>query len=204
MNHIPTVVGVIVTISFYGIYIIKNMSLRTKGIKANQMGVGKKPKKTLFIETFLALMTFSIGFIHCGIVLAILLSFKPIYSLIYVFPVYVCYVGSILGILSIITFLVSVIQMSDSWRAGIPESDKTSLVTSGIYKYSRNPAFLSFDLFYIGFALIFPNIVIGIMTLIAIILFHYQIKEEEKYLKRTFGDDYINYCKKAPRYLMFF
>ena len=81
MNHIPTVVGVIVTISFYGIYIIKNMSMRTKGIKANQMGVGKKPKKTLFIETFLALMTFSIGFIHCGIVLAILLSFKPIYSL---------------------------------------------------------------------------------------------------------------------------
>ncbi len=40
--------------------------------------------------------------------------------------------------------------MKDSWRAGIPDSDKTELVTTGIYKYSRNPAFLGFDLQYMG------------------------------------------------------
>lgn len=38
-------------------------------------------------------------------------------------------------------FLVSVLCMKDSWRAGIPDKDRTKLVTTGIYRYSRNPAF---------------------------------------------------------------
>ena len=40
--------------------------------------------------------------------------------------------------------------MRDSWRAGIFETDKTKLVTEGIYQISRNPAFLGFDLLIIG------------------------------------------------------
>lgn len=43
--------------------------------------------------------------------------------------------------------------MRDSWRAGISETDKTELVTEGIYQISRNPAFLGFDLLYIGILL---------------------------------------------------
>ena len=43
--------------------------------------------------------------------------------------------------------------MRDFWRAGIPETDKTELVTEGIYQISRNPAFLGFDLLYIGILL---------------------------------------------------
>ena len=40
--------------------------------------------------------------------------------------------------------------MKDSWQAGIPDKDKTELVTTGIYRFSRNPAFLGFDLMYVG------------------------------------------------------
>ena len=43
--------------------------------------------------------------------------------------------------------------MRDSWRAGISETDKTELVTEGIYQISRNPAFLRFDLLHIGILL---------------------------------------------------
>ena len=43
--------------------------------------------------------------------------------------------------------------MRDFWRAGISETDKTELVTEGIYQISRNPAFLGFDLLYIGILL---------------------------------------------------
>ncbi len=39
------------------------------------------------------------------------------------------------------------------WRAGVSEKEKTELVTAGIYRWSRNPAFLGFDLLYIGFLL---------------------------------------------------
>lgn len=43
--------------------------------------------------------------------------------------------------------------MRDSWRAGISETDKTELVTGGIYQFSCNPAFFEFNLLYIGILL---------------------------------------------------
>ena len=56
------------------------------------------------------------------------------------------FTGFCIGMLGDLVFLISVIFIKDSWRAGIPESDKTKLVTDGFYKYSRNPAFFGFDL----------------------------------------------------------
>ena len=58
-------------------------------------------------------------------------------------------IGAILGFIGDLVFLLAITCMKDSWRAGIPKSDKTKLVTNGIYKISRNPAFLGFDLVYI-------------------------------------------------------
>ena len=48
-----------------------------------------------------------------------------------------------------IVLVISVLTMKDSWRAGVSETDKTELVTDGIYQISRNPAFGGFDLVYI-------------------------------------------------------
>lgn len=56
-----------------------------------------------------------------------------------------------------VVFLAAVLCMRDSWRAGIPEKDKTELVTRGIFKISRNPAFLGFDFVYIGVAALFST-----------------------------------------------
>ena len=47
-------------------------------------------------------------------------------------------------------FVISVWTMKDSWRAGVSKTDQTELVTDGIYQISRNPAFLGFDLVYVG------------------------------------------------------
>ena len=63
------------------------------------------------------------------------------------------FTGFCIGMLGDLIFLASVLCMKDSWRAGIPDKDKTELVTTGIYRYSRNPAFLGFDLMYIGMLL---------------------------------------------------
>lgn len=92
------------------------------------------------------------------------------------------------------------ITMKDSWRAGIQSEEKTSLIKKGIYKVSRNPAFLGFDLMYIGLLIMFFNIVHLVFVLLAIILLHLQILEEEKFLINTFDDEYIDYKKKVNRY----
>lgn len=46
------------------------------------------------------------------------------------------------------------IKMTAQSRKGI-KTDQTELVTNGIYRFSRNPAFLGFDLVYIGILLMF-------------------------------------------------
>ncbi len=57
----------------------------------------------------------------------------------------------------VLAFIVSVTQMKENWRAGVQKEEKTSLVTTGIYSISRNPAFLGFDLMYIGILFSFFN-----------------------------------------------
>ena len=84
-------------------------------------------------------------------------------------------------------FLISVLCMKDSWRAGIPDSDKTALVTGGIYRFSRNPAFLGFYLQYIGVMLMYCNLLTAGFTVFAITMLHLQILQEERYLTATFG-----------------
>ena len=92
--------------------------------------------------------------------------------------------------------------MRDSWRAGVPENDKTELVTSGIYQISRNPAFLGFDLLYIGLLMMFFNWVLCVVSAFAIVMYHLQIVNvEEDFLLITFGDEYLKYKKKVCRYI---
>ena len=51
----------------------------------------------------------------------------------------------ILGIVGNIISAIAVVTMQDSWRAGIAEEDNREMVTSGIYKISRNPAVFDED-----------------------------------------------------------
>lgn len=90
--------------------------------------------------------------------------------------------------------------MKDSWRAGIPDKDKTELITTGIYKYSRNPAFLDFDFMYIGVLLMYFNFLNAFFSLFATAMLHFRILREERCLKETFGKSYVEYCRRVFRY----
>ena len=106
-----------------------------------------------------------------------------------------------MGILGDILFLVSIITMKNSWRTGIPSEDNTEFISNGIYKISRNPVFVGFDLMYIGICLLYCNVLTIIFSLFAIIMLHFQILQEEKYLEKTFGEKYITYKNKVFRYI---
>ena len=110
-------------------------------------------------------------------------------------------IGCCVGILGDTIFLLSVLCMKDSWRAGIPDKDKTELVTTGIYRFSRNPAFLGFDLMYVGVLLLYGNLLTLGFSVFAIVMLHLQILQEERYLVNTFGAQYQEYCRHVFRYL---
>jgi protein-S-isoprenylcysteine O-methyltransferase Ste14 len=123
-------------------------------------------------------------------------------KIVWSFPAFptMCEDGLILMLLGVIAFLLALVTMKTNWRAGFSEGQNTSLVTVGVYKYSRNPAFLGFDLLYIGCALCFPNVLNIAFAALAIVLFHLQILGEEVFLAKTFGTAYKDYKATTMRY----
>lgn len=102
--------------------------------------------------------------------------------------------GFVLGILALIT-------MKNSWRIGIKYNHKTNLITDGIFRISRNPYFLSYDILILGFIFIYPSIILTVMYLLLVIIFHKMILEEEKYLESVHKTKYLDYKNKVKRYL---
>ena len=78
---------------------------------------------------------------------------------------------------------------------------KTILVTTGIYKISRNPAYLSLVFFHMGISLLVNSLWILIMLApIIFILQKYVIEREEKYLSEKFGSRYLAYKDQVRRW----
>ena len=175
--------------AFYGVNISKVILQSRQSIKTNQMGIGNKPKKVLLIERIMGVAT----------VFAVVLEIGSIF-LVKNFPaVPIRIAGLLIGVLADIFFASAVITMKNSWRVGIPE-EKTALVTNGIYQWSRNPAFVGFDLSYLSMCLLFFNIPLLVVSLWAAVMLHLQILQEEEHMKNMFGNAYIAYAEHTARY----
>lgn len=179
----------VILLVYYGFYLGKIVVQKKQAIKTNQMGIGNKSKKVLVIEKVMSAAT----------VLTIVAQVISIFAVktIPILPVRI--VGMIFGILGIIFFALASITMKNSWRVGIPE-EKTALVTNGIYRWSRNPAFVGFDLLYFSFCMMFFNIPLLVISVWAAVMLHLQILQEEAHMKKTFGEAYAAYTLHTLRY----
>ena len=175
---------------FYGIYFTKMLAQKRRGIQTRQIG-RRKEKSIHTVELLMSIATL-------GAPAAQLISIAFGWSLL---PAGARFTGFCTGMLGDMIFLLSVLCMKDSWRAGIPDTDKTQLVTTGIYAFSRNPAFLGFDFMYIGVLLMYCNVLTLGFSLFAMIMLHLQILQEERFLASTFGEPYREYCRRVFRYL---
>jgi len=111
------------------------------------------------------------------------------------------YIGSGLATTGFVVGILALVAMKNSWRIGIRHEQKTDLVKNGIYRLSRNPYFFSYNILILGFILIFPSIILLFPYLILIITFHNMILEEEEYLEKTHGEEYLSYKAKVNRYI---
>lgn len=93
------------------------------------------------------------------------------------------------------------IFMRTSWRVGIDKQTKGDLLTEGIYRYSRNPAFVGFDLMFLELFLTYPNILTLLIMVLNLRSIHRLILEEEKYLISIYGGSYKLYCSNTRRYM---
>lgn len=175
---------------FYGIYFVKMLAQKRRGIRTLQIRQ-RKEKSIQTVELLMSIATL-------GVVITQLVSILFGWSCL---PTNARFTGFCTGMLGDLIFLLSVLCMKDSWRAGIPDQDHTELITSGIYRFSRNPAFLGFDLMYIGMMLMYCNLLTVPLTVFAIVMLHLQILQEERYLEKTFGTAYREYKRHTFRYL---
>ena len=91
------------------------------------------------------------------------------------------------------------------WRASTPlptNRPARVLVTTGIYRWTRNPIYLGFLLAYggIGVAALSPWILILTLPL-AVTVRYGVVAREEAYLERRFGDAYRDYRRRVRRWL---
>ncbi len=184
------IIGLCLLTLFYGCYFWKMLSQRKRGIDTDQLGKGKQGVVRT-VELLTKLSTYLVAPVE-----AVMLCLN-----VCVLPVWARITGVVLGFLGVVVFALSVVTMGDSWRAGVPEEAQTKLVTSGIYAWSRNPAFLGFDLLYIGLLLLFFHWGLLVPTLFAILMLHLQIVNvEEDFLREAFGEQYESYQKQVNRY----
>ena len=83
-----------------------------------------------------------------------------------------------------------------------PFRPSSALVTTGPFRFSRNPMYVGLTLLYVGVA-IWVNTVWPLLFLPGIlIVMHYGvIVREEAYLERIFGDEYRQYARLVRRWL---
>ncbi|MCV2217142.1 methyltransferase family protein [Thauera sp. Sel9] len=106
-------------------------------------------------------------------------------------------VGLALNILPALAFL----------RAGttfnpLRPASATSLVTSGIYRHTRNPMYLGDSVILLGWALYLGNAA-AFVAVPAFMLYitRFQIQPEERHLSARFPEAYASFCKRTPRWL---
>ena len=82
---------------------------------------------------------------------------------------------------------------------GLP-SGKHELRTSGIYKLSRNPMYASFIFLNTATFLFLPSLLLLVIMVYGMVVHHFIILGEEKYLENVFGDEYRQYKSRVSRY----
>lgn len=85
-------------------------------------------------------------------------------------------------------------------HVGLP-TGKHELRTTGIYQYSRNPMYASFIFLNTATFLFLPSILLLGIMIYGMVVHHFIILGEEKYLEGAFKNQYLNYKASVPRYL---
>ena len=113
----------------------------------------------------------------------------------------ISWLGVLSCLLGLSLLLWSIVSFGKSFRVGIDTERPDKLITSGVFAYSRNPIYVAFAFILLGQFLIFPNVILLVYLCAGVWLFHRQVLREEEFLKKHYGEEYLDYCSRVRRYL---
>ncbi|HEX6583088.1 MAG TPA: isoprenylcysteine carboxylmethyltransferase family protein [Thermoleophilaceae bacterium] len=83
-----------------------------------------------------------------------------------------------------------------------PWKPTTAIVTTGPYRFTRNPAYVGMALVYVGIAVLSQALwVLVPLPVVLLIIDRTVIAREERYLERKFGREYLDYKGSVRRWL---
>ncbi len=115
-------------------------------------------------------------------------------------------IASILGIglacVGIAMTVLAQFAMGDAWRVGVDPSERTELVTDGLFSLARNPIFAAMIPAFMGITLLAPNVLTlaGVILLTVALELHVRLIEEP-YLLGVHGEQYAAYAAQVGRFL---
>jgi len=92
-------------------------------------------------------------------------------------------------------------EMGRRWQVGIPDKAPDALVTTGLFGLSRNPVFLGMLAMAAGLAVAVPSPTVIACALAFWIACEVQVRDEERFLERSFGPAYTTYRSAVRRWI---
>ena len=109
------------------------------------------------------------------------------------------YIGVLVALFGLVVCLIGIINFRSVSK--VLCTDAGELTLSGPYRFSRNPQYVGWFLFLLGFAMNDWSLwCLSALVVVAISL-HLLVLVEEEHLQDVFGEPYIDFCRKVPRYI---
>jgi protein-S-isoprenylcysteine O-methyltransferase Ste14 len=110
--------------------------------------------------------------------------------------------GFVLSGLGIAGTFAAQMAMGASWRIGVDESERTELVTGGVFALCRNPIYTFMVIAWLGLALLVPTWLSLASIPVGIVAFEVQVRlVEEPHLLRAHGEPYRAWASRVGRFL---
>lgn len=103
------------------------------------------------------------------------------------------YIGIIIYLAGLVLCTISVMNFAVLSEHGFSEN--------GLYRYSRNPMYVSYFIYFMGCALLTQSVILVLIILIFQISAHWIILSEERWCAEKFGQRYMHYQNKVRRYI---
>lgn len=105
--------------------------------------------------------------------------------------------SSIIGVASLISF-----KLAHTTITPLHPEQTSHIVTTGIYRFSRNPMYLSIMIFLTAWAIYLENaLALLVLPIFVFCLNYLQIIPEEQVLEQNFGKEYLAYKRAVRRWL---
>ena len=112
--------------------------------------------------------------------------------------------GSLIVILGMILLLWCIRDFYVSGKGTLaPWNPPQNLVIIGLYRFTRNPMYISVLLLVLGWGIFFYSPILVLYDCILFIVFHiFVVKFEEPWLRARFGESWVLYKKNVSRWLL--